>query len=280
MPYEAELTGTAGDAAAIIDTARKSVQPYQVDDGADLYIIRTGSGDPKLLDVEATRNLYRDHPRRISGHPTVDTHTAFEQYVKRHETPEIELWADERRNTVTAVFDSHTSEQAGWGEHRVTLQLRTTLDWQTWAGHSGKMMPQGAFAEFIEDNVVNVVNPTAADMLELAQSFQAKSGVVYESSRFLDSGHRQLEYREQVDAKAGRKGQLDIPTEIELALQPFVGLDTYRVKARFRYRIHDGDLTLGYKLDRPDDVLLTAFGNVVEQVGDDLGMTILSGRPW
>lgn len=264
-----------GDAQAIADVARQSVRPTPVADGTSLYITNSG----QVIDLSPTYEQYAEHPRRITGTPTVHTHQAFETYIKRHFTDELEVWADDQAQSVVAVFDSHADE-AGWGQHRLTLLLRQTVDWITWANQSGSMIKQTDFAEFIEDNIDNIVNPASADMLELAQSFQANSGVTFESSKFLDSGHRQLQYRESVEAKAGRRGQLDIPNHFELALQPYVGLDVYRVKARFRYRINDGDLLLGYKLDRPDDVLRTAFTETVAKIGADLNLTVLNGRSW
>lgn len=267
------------DTQAIIDTAISSAEPFPVDEATDFYIMRDGSGYPQVIDLEAHREQYADHPRTIKGKPTVYTHESFREYVERHRTNEIEVWSDDSSGTVTAVFDSHT-DVAGRGDHRLTLTLRQTFGWNVWAGQSGQMMPQATFAEFIEDNVENIVNPSSADMLELAQSFQAATDVQFESSKFLDSGHRQLVYKETVEAKAGKRGQLDIPNTFELALQPFVGLDTYRVRARFRYRIAEGDLRLGYKLDRPDDVLRTAFDDTVTKISDDLGLPILAGKSW
>lgn len=267
------------NAQAIIHAAQEAVEPFAANEDVDFYIARNAGGQPVILDLKAERAKYEYWPDRTTGHPSVYTHQAFETYVKRHWTDELEVWADDQRGAVVAVFDSH-GEHAGWGQHRLTLTLRQTVDWQTWVGLSGKMIKQTDFAEFIEDNIENIVNPSSADMLELAQSFQANSGVTFESSKFLDSGHRQLEYRESVEAKAGRRGQLEIPNFFELALQPYVGLNAYRVKARFRYRINDGDLLLGYKLDRPEDVLRTAFTETVETIGNDLGLTVLDGKSW
>lgn len=267
------------EARDIIETAQQAADPFAVEDDVDYYITRGPGGDTGLLDIAKVRDARAENPRRITGNPTVHTHDSFEEYVTRHRTRELEVWADDKTSTVTAVFDSH-ADQAGWGQHRLTLQLRQTADWQVWAGQSGKMLRQVDFAEFIEDNVENIVAPPSADMLELAQSFQANNNVVFESSKFLDSGHRQLVYKENVEAKAGRRGELDIPNHFELALQPYVGLETYRVRARFRYRIVDGDLLLGYKLDRPDDVLRIAFDDTVTKISDDLTQPVLAGRSW
>lgn len=266
------------EAEAIIDAAQQAVAPTPVDPGIDFYLVNLGDR-AAVIDVVEARAKYADHPPRATGHPKVYTAEAFQTYVDRHRTDDLEVWSDDRSGTVTAVFDSHAS-RPGWGQHRLTLQFRQTPDWQVWEQTSGKMMRQDTFAEFIEDHIENIVDPPAADMLELAQSFQAHANVVFESSKFLDSGHRELEYREQVEAKAGRRGQLAIPTEFRVALQPYVGLEMYGVKARFRYRINDGVLTLGYKLDRPDNILRTAFTEAVEGIARVIDAPILAGTSW
>ncbi len=46
---------------------------------------------------------------------------------------------------------------------------------------------------------------------------------------------------------------------IELNLQVFEGGSVYALKARFMYRITSGNLTLGYRLIRPDVARKLAF---------------------
>jgi uncharacterized protein YfdQ (DUF2303 family) len=135
-------------------------------------------------------------------------------------------------------------------------------------------MPQLEFAEFIEDHLPNFVTPSAADMLELAQTFQATTKVDFASSQRVKSGETQLTYAEQQTATAGKKGNLSIPDTFEIALQPFENGPAYKVQARFRYRIHNGALTLGYRLTRPQDVRREAFNEVVTGINLDTDRAI------
>jgi len=173
--------------------------------------------------------------------------------------------SDSTKNvSVTAIINAHGSNGAAWEDHRLHYVVQQTPAWKVWAAHDGKLMGQGEFAELIEERMVDVVRPVAADMLELAQTFEATIGVKFESSKLLDSGQRQLEYREQVDARAGQAGRMEIPKDFDIAVAPFEGADPYRVTARLRYRINDGVLRLGYKLERPEDVVRSAFTDVVD----------------
>lgn len=132
---------------------------------------------------------------------------------------------------------------------------------------NGKMMPQGAFAEHIEDGLDEIADDGAAMMLELAQTFHANTGVAFKSSTILASGQRQIQYEETTTAKAGQKGDITIPQEFVIGLAPFEGSDAYRVRARFRFAVRDGSLSIGYKLARPHDTLKPrGFFELVESV--------------
>lgn len=159
------------------------------------------------------------------------------------------------------------------------LVFRHTPAWKRWAAYDGRLLGQSDFAEHIEASLPDVRVPSGADLLELAQSFQANTSVRFESSRDLGSGERQLVYREQVEAGAGRAGNITIPKQFELGLAPYEGSGLYQVSARLRYRITEGRLHLGYVLDRPEDVLRAAFDDVLRQVQEQTERVALLGTP-
>lgn len=116
-------------------------------------------------------------------------------------------------------------------------------------------------------------------MLELAQSVKVTIMGRFESSKRVKSGETTLQYVEDHDATAGRKGQLAIPDSFSLAIPVFEGRDPYRVTCRFRYRIQDGALLLGYVIDRPEDVLRIAVAEVVDEIRDGWDGPLFVGRP-
>lgn len=201
----------------------------------------------------------------------------------------IEVWADAVAAKITGVIDAHektdgTIPGARHEQHRVEYAVLLTDAWKAWREHDGKLLGQTDLAEHFEARSIDIVKPSAADMLELAQSFHATTSASFESSKRLSDGQSQFEHRENIDATAGKKGQLTIPASFELGLKPFEGADAFKVTARFRYRITNGVLRIGYKLDRPEDVLRQAFLSVVENVeegiaekGIDLNSPIFRG---
>jgi uncharacterized protein YfdQ (DUF2303 family) len=190
------------------------------------------------------------------------------------------VYADAQRLQVTAVLDAHEPTAARWGGHWLVLELRKTLEWIAWMQHHGQLMSQDAFAEHLEDHSAEIVSPPAAEMLEVAQSIQATTKCDFKSGTRLKSGERQLEYTETVAAKAGQRGQLTIPDTFEIGLVPFEGSAPYRVTARFRYRISgEGQLRLGYRLDRPENVLRAAFDDVLADLKKRISHQVMNGAP-
>lgn len=258
------IGNTATTAHVVEALARQAVEPRQLSPG--IWAGVSPQGAIIVTDLNSQVESHRPNPTRKQGTQTVHDAAAFIAYVAKHGQPETEVWADNHRQRLTAVINAHGDTDAGWADHRVTLGLDKTPAWTVWSAYDGKMLDQLSFAEHVENRLIDFIEPTGADMLELAQSFIANRTVKFESSKRLQSSETQLEYREEIDAKAGRKGQIAIPDRFTLALQPFEGSSPYKITARLRYRIVEGQLRLGYNLDRPEDVIREAFGDIVTAV--------------
>lgn len=247
-----------------------------------------GSINAKVIDDIAGAEVERAHPDRITGRQSVHDPLAFGAYFNRHADLVSEVWADITTATVTGVLNAHAgedapdAERAGWRDHRVTYALRSTPAWTIWTGLDGKWLKQLDFANHVEDNLMDIINPPGADMLEMVQSFQATRTLHFVSGTRLRDGNNELQYREETDDTAGARGSMRLPDAIQLQLQPFEGSAIYRVDALIRYRItSEGQLNLTYKLKRPDDVKREAFTDVAATIdgliGD--GSTVWYGTP-
>ncbi|ARF66243.1 hypothetical protein B1H20_16795 [Streptomyces violaceoruber] len=271
-----DLNGTQ----AVIDVAMRAAQPHQLDPGFIYTLVTPGGGVQK---VDLTGPEHTGVPARKSGTTLVRDVDSFLAYFDKHGDDNSEVYADVENRTITAVLDAHTAGAARWGGHRLELRLRPTSAWSAWMHADNKLMSQTAFAEFIEDNLVDLVEPTAATMLELAQSFEATTSAEFQSSQRLDSGQRRFSYVEDVQAKAGRKGDIVIPAHLVLALAPFEGTDRYKVTARFKYRLdrQEGALKLAFKIERPEDTLAAAFEDIRTLVDDGIPehIAVLNGAP-
>ena len=278
-------TITTATAEVVERLTREAVEPREVEPG--LYLAPDAETGSCVIDVRDQIERTKDHPRRKTGAVTLAQHDSFTAYLAKHGMPETELWADIDKDRVVAVINAHGPASgdpddegtAGWGDHRAVLQLVTTQDWRDWTGNSGKLVGQQEFAEFVEQHLPNFLRPSAADMLELAQTIKGSTKASFESSKRVKSGETSIEWREETTAAAGKKGALEIPDTIDLGIQVYEGGTPYRLVARFRYRIGGGTLLLGYVLERAGDVKRDAFGQVVGQVATDTGCEVWHGTP-
>lgn len=272
----AELRSTAGDGTqAIIDTATRAVPPAELEPGK-IYAFHTPGGVHR---VDLTGPEYREYPARKTGTTTVRDAGSFITFWDKHSDKQSEVYADADRLSVTAVLDANAENTARWGGHRLVLSLRETDAWKQWVTNDGKLIDQETFAGFIEDHLPEILEPAAAEMLEIAQSISGTVKAEFASGVRLATGQRQLQYTETVTAKAGQKGTLVIPEVFTVGLVPFEGSDGYRLTARLRYKIEGSSLLIGYKLDRPADVRRKAFEDVVTTIDEGIETPILNGTP-
>lgn len=263
---------------ALIEAAVLSVEPNLLEPGK-VYGWMSPAGRVEKIDL--TGDEYRDHPKRKTGTTVVRDVESFGLYWDKHaDTDFAEVYADDREGLISAVLDANGSTVPGWYEHKLVYGLRRTTAWQTWIKHNRDLMGQTEFAELLEDNLPSIVEPDGAELLELAQTFTANTEVAFKSGALLADGSRELLYSENIEASGGRGGKkIVIPKRIVLALAPYEDNDLMPVSARFRYRISDGNLRLGYVLDGVDEILSQAFTHVVAQVEDRIGRDVMRGRP-
>jgi uncharacterized protein YfdQ (DUF2303 family) len=140
-------------------------------------------------------------------------------------------------------------------------------------------MSQTRFAEHIEDRTPDLVEPSAADMLEVAQSIEATNGLKFESGSLLQSGQKRFVYTEKIEARAGQRGELDIPTQIKIKLPVWRGVDiAVEMTARFRFRITPDGLQLAYVLDQLDDQVDAAWSALLDELTSKISVPVLAGK--
>lgn len=257
-------------ASVLANAIHRAAEPTNLEPGK-VYAFPTSDGDIQVVDCDLDK--YRDRPRRKTGTVQLHDPASLLAFVEKHSTIATEMYADVKKVKVTAVLNSHEGSDesldpglAGWSDHRAEFRLEPTVAWEAWRAHDQAWLDQTAFAEFIEDHMSDIATPDAATMLEVAQSISAKTKASFQSSKRLSNGQTSIEYREEIDGKAGEAGHLQIPTDIVLAITPFEGVPTYEVKARFRYRINKNQLVLSYKLLEPERITRHAFDAVVETI--------------
>lgn len=219
-------------------------------------------------------------PRRAKATPEFTLTSSFAAYVERHKSEATVLYADGEALIVRAVLnDLGPLQQPGWRDHVATLRLTKTPGWLRWVGAHGQFLSQTDFAELIDAGITEIAQPAGADLLELAQSIKASSSAAFRSDKRLANGRTQFSYVEEIDARAGADGQMEIPETITLVVEPFFGAPAIQIEARLRYRLSGGKLVLGIWLVRHHEALRDAFDIELQAIENDTELRPLWGKP-
>lgn len=266
---------------AAIDAGRAQIAPvelHKTDASALWFVARGGNGDGQFYTHNTEAGA--EAPYRKRGQIIVFDAASFNMVLADNaDAGNIAIYIDRSptKPAVVAVLNGHGKNGAGWGDFRAAIEFRPTPQWAKWTGIDGKMMPQTTFAEFIEDNLADIAEPAGARMLEIATHLEATRTVNFKSAVRLSNGAVQFHNNEDTDAKVSA-GKIDVPETFVLALAPIQGLPLYKVPARFRYRIVEGKLTLGLKLQRVEDLMTSVLDDVVAKIERGANISVIEGR--
>ena len=273
-----QLGGAIGYSLALTALAGAAMQPVKVGEHHFVMVPK----DVKREDITDAVEKALPMPLRKRGTLALKDLASFTQYCNEQASSQIGyIYADPDARTFTAVFNDHRHEETpGWRDHRATYKAEFTPEFQKWMGNDKQHKKQLAFAEFIEDNFVDIAGNDAQLMLDVATTIQAKTDITFSSSKRLENGQAQLTYNEVINAQAGANGALTIPKTFQLGLRLFKNGAGYLLKARLKYRLEQGGVTFWYELDRPEKAIEDAFAGYIQQVRDTAGgYTVLLGTP-
>lgn len=217
-------------------------------------------------------------PMRKVGAVTLNDVASFVAFVVAEKTPATRIYGQFGQPVFKAVLNDHGTAP-GWRDYTATYACPLATEWLTWKGKSGAQMNQEQFAQFIEDNLPDIAIPTAAEMLEISRSLEAKKKVNFASGIRLSNGQNELTYEEEITGTA-QKGKLKVPEEFTIGIPVLEGGLKYAVNARLRYRIADGGkLTMWYELIRPHKILEDAVNAVKAEIADKTSLTVFNGKP-
>lgn len=181
-----------------------------------------------------------------------------------------------------SVLDYHAQGETGaanWGQHVASFTPQVTPEWARWNANNDKLLPQVVFANFIEDNLPDIVSPASADLLEIVQDLVAKKSVNFRSSNRLSNGESALVYEEQIESSGTKnRAELKVPNTFTIFVAPFVGCEPVSIDARLRFRIEEnGRLSFSYILNRPHKVIEAAFKAMRQEIASKTGLPVLLG---
>jgi len=271
-------SGTVADVLALATAnAAAASEPRRVTPEDVPFVVIPNDHD--VIKLEDTLRF----PLRTRAKVQINAADSFIAYVNKHKSDMTALYGlMGEKPSFLAVIDDNQLFCPAWREHQARYACPLSPEWLVWTSkeHNGKAKSQVDFARFIEDNLLDIVEPTAADMLAVSRTLEAKKSVQFNSGVRLDNGDVQFTFNEETKGTAG-KGTLEVPERFGIAIPVFEGGDKYMVDARFRYRISNGgELTMWYELERPHKVIEHATKEVWAAIAEGTGLPITNGNPF
>ena len=156
--------------------------------------------------------------------------------------------------------------------------MRKSEQWNTWASFNNKKFQQQEFAEFLEQNAIDITQPTPAHMRDVATDLQGTVDVEFGAAIRNQNGQTNFKYAETTKTTVGTS-QLAVPEQFTIFVPPYIGGAPIAMQAFLRFRINQGKIVFWYTLIRPEEVLRAAFAAARDRIAVDLKITILSGKP-
>lgn len=223
---------------------------------------------PQGVRIEfADLETHAETPTRIRANAVHETPKSFTDYVQAFEAAETRVFASLGQQRVVAKIDYHQPGGPSWSTHNAVYPAVLHESFRAWDGINGKPMGQRGFAEFLEDRAEDAILPDPADLMEVAQRFEAIRNVDFKSAVNLATGEREFRYEEKDKAS----GKIAAPRFIKLRTPVFYGTDPVEWVVRFAYSISDGALAFTVKIHRREELLDAEFQRLCDAIAVDLG---------
>jgi len=250
-------------------------------------------------DLKEFVDQYRTHPERRQGVADLGDLESFIAHAKRFADKDSALFATPKPARLVSVLDYHAAGADGrprFGKHRGQYSFPFSQEWLAWVGQNKKAMSQTDFAEFVEQHLIDVIDPGTAGgtakvlsekigltfasppkLLELSRGLTIREGVRVKNAMNLASGEAQVFFQSEHADEQG--APLKVPGAFLLAIPVFKNDAIYQLAVRLRYRLAGGALTWFYELYREDRLFDDAFELACKKAADDTGLPLFVGTP-
>ena len=218
----------------------------------------------KIADLEE----YQERPRLKSGQLVVSDPMSLADYLNTHGDEHTLIIAERPEHRIRVTLDHHEVDLPRWGKHKATMQLRLDERWKAWLSLDGKQQGHRQFAEMIEDRLLDITKPAAADLLDTIKTLTAVKSGSFMSSVDLVGANQRVSLTSEVAVKAKTEG-VEIPRKITISLPTYEDQATHDIEVRIRVRADgESNLSCGYRIANADLVQRNAFKAVVQEFED------------
>jgi uncharacterized protein YfdQ (DUF2303 family) len=224
--------------------------------------------------------LSQPGPINPAGTFTLLTPESFALAVVNNQDDRTKVFADSENGLISCVFDflknGGQSRESGWGQLRAEIKFTESRKLKEWR-KTLEWMNQTDFANFLEDHLEDVLEPTGQDLLSIATDLEASSSGSFKGKVNLQNGSTKLCYQDDVETT------VEVPRLLTLGIPLFEHGDKYKLGARLRFVISGGSVKFKLLFTNLQDAKDQEFERIVQEIEEKASVSIYRGRlslPW
>ena len=342
MPDNIDIEARVSDSQVIADILKDHFKPTVLkvtgregEPETEILILPDGNGGLNAQSVKRFGDEYRDSPERRKGTAVMTDLDSLIAHVNRFKDADSALFGIDHPDApgIIGVINYHERVNPAegetppeddqpprprFGDHRCRYDFPLSDEWKAWAAADGEAMEMVDFAEFLEDRIVDVMNPpdflridfpqipdgttdapapeTDTDkrlhdlMLRIGGRACGPSSLmelscglkVNEAAKVAQTNNLstgEVQIRFETEHQDADGKPLKVPNLFLLAISVFRGGPLYRVPVRLRYRLRGGTITWIMQMHRPDLVFNDAFDQACKRAAVETGLPLFMGQP-
>lgn len=287
------------EARVIFDKCKELLSTETLQIGEYKHIIVTPDGRT-VQSLEPFLDEVRERPRRHKGFAELTTIKSFARHCMRYRHKHSVVFVDDSAPgapSMRAIFNYHEDESddappglPAFCDYGAVYRFPVSDEWQAWWAADGESMTQEKFAEFLEDQIADVIEPTKADdvckalaqklglepaspsrLLALSRGLTVHVGHKVAEHRNLATGEAQVSFETTHKDEGGE--QLRIPGLFAIAIPVFKRESPTVMPVRLRYRVRSGQIVWTVKIHGADAAMRRALDGAVSGVTEALKPT-------
>ena len=288
------------EAEAVAEVVSRYVEAKEVDleNGHAVLVAPLGL---TIHSLKKFTDEYLDAPERREGTAVLQELDSFIAHVNRFKDADSAIFGDPNMSApkLTGVLDYHRAGGEGaprFGKHRAVYSFPLDKAWKTWTGAASTEIGQRQFAEFIESNVLDIIDPREAgesanrfanalgarfaagpELMELSRGLIVRQGSHVRNAVNLSTGEVQIQYDTEHTDERGQP--LNVPRAFILGIPVFRGGHPYQVPVRLRYRVKENLIVWSFEMWRLDLVFEDAFKGATTRAQTETALPLFIGSP-
>jgi uncharacterized protein YfdQ (DUF2303 family) len=261
-----------------------------------------GKDGIKLESVRDELDKYLTKPERRQGTARMLTLEAFILHVLRFSDEGSEIFCDTsniKAPKLLAILDYHDRGATGsprFGRHRTLYDFPMSDEWTAWNQVNKQWLSQEQFASFLEDRIMDVLNPDqiqargkkilekigtgaagSSRMMALSKGLSVTVNHLVTNEVNLATGEGQVVFTENHQDAQGKP--LDVPNAFAICIPVFDCDAPYDIVVRLRYRVRDKKVAWQCTIFEPNVVLKDAISIACDKVSSQTKLELLNGTP-